>query len=368
MRLFFSWSTLIITLCCLDEYPVLNEAFKIKYFRQRRYYKLQQTNNNAIDASTQSEKVAEVIGLIVNAVDEGKLDELQASGMSVTKRPDKDVINENLKDDELVARLLGPMDQEHLDIMNAINLHQVVDSSTGYDFDADLEDIVIPNLDEMKGEVEKSLHELREQGFDMLQLLEDEDKISDSKYLWGPRIGTEQTLSPLPLSELPDAPPPFAQGANEEVTEIFDDDDDDESLDLQEKETEGLSTVAEGSNTESSAQPQWTESIEITVDQSVSTPSISRSTLQGVEELANQSILLDIQENNLVPVDSSLVGPETIESNVSLAVNPPALDAEVLQAQSETQLQFEQLLKVSVNVAEVGAGERSLSSIAPFES
>ena len=253
------------------------------------------------NAGTNSAEIADVVKLVVSAIEEGRTKDLEDAGISVKKLSVQETILKNAKDSEVRAQVLGNQDDEDLEIYNALNqsLNNEMNQSAdvGYD-ESDFESI--ENFAEIKEEVEKTINQLRDQGSGMGKLLEYESSY-DSSYLWGPPMGKELILTPLPASSIPVAPPSLPPGATMEVEEL-------EGTDLSENDLR-----------------------DVDLDSTAAPLSTSEPAQPPLEDTANG------------------------HTNAIVNANEPSLSPA-----PETQLQFEQLLKVAMKAAEASAGTQRI--------
>ena len=67
------------------------------------------------------EKMASMVKMIVEAVDEGREGDLQDAGLKVTKRSTKDIIDSNIENEQIRNKVLGPMtDNDSVEIMKEL--------------------------------------------------------------------------------------------------------------------------------------------------------------------------------------------------------------------------------------------------------
>ena len=74
---------------------------------------------------TNDKKLADILKTIVEAVDEGRENDLTDAGFAVRKRTAKEIIDMNIGNKEVAAKILGSMDsEEEVDICRALQSAQ----------------------------------------------------------------------------------------------------------------------------------------------------------------------------------------------------------------------------------------------------
>lgn len=180
-----------------------------------------QTDNKPDDNRKEVEDLAKLVGHIIKAVDEGREADLEKAGMRVSKRPVKDVINENMKDERINAQILGVADAEQIEIMKAIDLSMKSDSLlsiNGYDDTETAEYLSSDELSEIITEAEENIRKFRESGQTFTRILESDNFDFDSWSLENQDYGVESILTPL-IDIFDESPPTPVGGSYLEIEE-----------------------------------------------------------------------------------------------------------------------------------------------------
>ena len=110
---------------------------------------------SSVDRSAkEEEKLASMVKMIMNAVDEGREEELIEAGLKVTKRTAKEVMDSNMSNEEIVNKVLGPMtDAEEVEITRQLHLtHKKIQEGDERGFDDTVAGIDPGLLAELKEE------------------------------------------------------------------------------------------------------------------------------------------------------------------------------------------------------------------------
>jgi len=189
-------------------------------------------------AADNEEKMAEMVKMIMTAVDEGREEDLAKAGLKVTKKSPRELMDSKLSNPALQEEVLGPMDgEDELEIMRllqnaqdeSMNRRSSSSSSSvgisGYDDDVQGVGLDLGFLAELRADAQLAVQEHTKKGSAMAALLDDEnsngsgfDTGFDSN-AWNPVEGTNTLLSPLDKAWAGEAPPTISSGSRFEVEE-----------------------------------------------------------------------------------------------------------------------------------------------------
>ena len=157
-----------------------------------RLYATEETKTNDVD---ESEKLAEMMKLIVNAVQEGREDDLVKAGLKVTMKSARETLDDKIADPQVNQNIFGMMTSEDEEVMQqlsaqiAADLEERASDGSGSrvsgnirsgggssSSDIDLDPLVFA---ELQAEVRETLYSLRSKGSGMAALLDDANSSDD---------------------------------------------------------------------------------------------------------------------------------------------------------------------------------------------
>lgn len=156
----------------------------------------------------ETEKLAEMMKLIVNAVQEGREEDLLAAGLKVTRKTARETLDEKLSDPQINQNILGSMTSEEEEMMKQLSDQVAADmeelsssandrssstsSSSGSGSSVDLDPFIFA---ELQAEARDTLYSLRSSGSGMAALLDDGP--SSGKGFGAPRRGQHDEFGDL---------------------------------------------------------------------------------------------------------------------------------------------------------------------------
>jgi len=256
--------------------------------------------NGVGKAPTSTDDMAEVVGKIVNAIDEGREEDLKAAGLKITTISENDMIQKNINDPKISEMILGIPDQDETDMMLSLEKSFGMEAGditgeNGYDedYNADLMEDIIE-------EAQKTLRLLQQEGKGLTSLLEYEDK-KNPAVTWGETsVGAEAILTPLTSFQLTEGPPAISPGANLEVEEwdeaLFPIDEDnliineDELLELEDSTPTSTSTpTTQGETSKISMLESMTETVQDTGNEDEESVLATQATFEQLLKVTMQS-------------------------------------------------------------------------------
>lgn len=199
----------------------------IRSYDQSRFFSVTKESNVENDKQPSSnnkeiEDLANLVGQIMKAVDEGRESDLEKAGMRVSKRPVKDIINENISDERINSQILGEIDEDQIEIMRALEISMKSDailSSNGYDDTESSELLSTDEISEIITEAEDNIRKFRETGQTFTKILESDNFDFDT---WSSEnnqdYGIDSILTPI-IDILDESPPQISTGSRLEVEE-----------------------------------------------------------------------------------------------------------------------------------------------------
>ena len=173
-----------------------------------RANRLSATEESKKEDVDETEKLAEMMKLIVNAVQEGREEDLLAAGLKVTRKTARETLDEKLSDPQINQNILGSMTSEEEEMMKQLSDQVAADmeelsssandrssstsSSSGSGSSVDLDPFIFA---ELQAEARDTLYSLRSSGSGMAALLDDGP--SSGKGFGAPRRGQHDEFGDL---------------------------------------------------------------------------------------------------------------------------------------------------------------------------
>ena len=126
-------------------------------------------------------KIVDLAGNLVKALQEGREEDLKEAGLKIGKKSSRLVMDENLSSGEAIEKILGPVDEEQLEIMSSLSNIQ----AQGDDYDIQVDKDINPDriaeqslLDDIQAEGLAVASQIQSQGSGIGSLLKDRDNES----------------------------------------------------------------------------------------------------------------------------------------------------------------------------------------------
>lgn len=144
-------------------------------------------NAKEVLSDAESDSMEQLFKLIVNAVEEGREEDLVKAGMKVTKKSKMQEFKSKLGDIELNRRILGEPDEDQLEIMK--RLKEIQNSTTNDESDSVINEYkgslaLSPDIiDKLRSDAILTIQAMRQQGTTMAALIEDNSKVSGEDFM-----------------------------------------------------------------------------------------------------------------------------------------------------------------------------------------
>lgn len=131
------------------------------------------------------EKIVDLAGNLVKALNEGRQEDLEKAGLKIEKKSSRLVMDENLSSGEAIESILGPVDEETLEIMSSLSSIQEQGDAYDIQVDKDINSDRIAEqslLDDIMAEGVRTASVIQAQGSGIGELLKDEQNGESSQF------------------------------------------------------------------------------------------------------------------------------------------------------------------------------------------